>query len=105
VLNDFSAYCIRGTWFILTKHAVGMALLRALVESEQPLDYHVMGEHLYPGEIVLEDALINRINVHISKLRAEGLKPFLVKKKEGFVLEATVYLEDEPEPPPGELNA
>lgn len=41
VLNDFSAYCIRGTWFILTKHAVGMALLRALVESEQPLDYCV----------------------------------------------------------------
>jgi hypothetical protein len=41
VLNDFSAYCIRGTWFVLTKHAVGMALLRALVESEQPLDYCV----------------------------------------------------------------
>lgn len=92
VLPDYEAYRIDGVWHDLTTQTVGARLLRSLVEAEGPLDHRQLGELLYPDEVVVEDALVNRINVQMSKLRNAGLKRYIVKKPDGFVLEVEARL-------------
>lgn len=93
ILKDFTAFRLDATWHDLSNQGVGTSLLRALVESERPLDHVALGEILYPGERLLDDALVNRINVQISKLRALGLKPHIKKLKQGFVLDIETHVE------------
>lgn len=97
-LADYSAYRVGGQWYDLSRE-VGMRLLGALVEASAPIDHATLGELLYPGEFVTEDAMANRVNVQVSKLRSAGLKPFLVKRADGFALEGAVVVEQTA--PPG----
>ena len=93
-LRDLEGVLISGEWTDLTSRPVSRRLLEILIDAKNPLGHDALGELLYPGEIVTEDAMVNRINVQVSKLRKLGLKPFLAKRPDGFVLEADVEIEN-----------
>ena len=102
ILHDFTGVRADGVWHDLTRLDVAARLLAALAGAQHPLDHDALGEALYADEFVHPDALHNRISVQVSKLRKAGLKPYLLKKAEGFVLEGDWVLEDEPPAPPGD---
>jgi hypothetical protein len=87
----------RPSWSDLSTNLVTSRLLELLLPADEPLTFERIGAHLYPDEIVTPDALQNRVNVQMSKLRRLGLKPWIRKLPRGFVFQGFSVLEEAPE--------
>lgn len=92
IASDYSAVRVSGEWVAIASDT-SRRLLQALVESEDPLDYDPLAELLYPDETLSWDALQNRVSVAVSRLRRVGLKPYVVKAPDGFVLKGDIRVE------------
>ncbi len=90
VLDDFSAFWVAGEWTSLESKTLARRMLEVLVEADEPLDFDVLADALYPDETLTYDSLVNRINVQVSRLRKEGLGSVLAKSAEGFFIDAEV---------------
>lgn len=92
ILADFQALLADDVWHDLSTQPVSQRLLQVLFEADEPLAHDAVGVALYPDEIVVEEAMKNRIDVQVSKLRKLGLRPYLAKRPEGFVLEGDIFV-------------
>lgn len=90
VLADGSALRVDGDWH----HVPGTsAAMLQLLATGAPVTFEQFKEAAWPGEVATWDAVVNRINVRVSKLRGLGLKPLLRKTADGFVLDGPIFVE------------
>ncbi|MFW6057858.1 MAG: hypothetical protein ACOC9W_03275, partial [Persicimonas sp.] len=84
---DFSAFFVDEAWIDIRTQATARTILQALCTSSAPVDFEDFARLLYPDQTLTRQSLVNRVNVHISKLRKLGLKDYLVKLPDGYVFE------------------
>jgi len=83
-----------GTWFDVGQGKVDLSrrgamkrVLAALVANQgTPVDVYALFEAGWPGESLLPDRAAHRVHVTVSELRKKGLRDFLVRQSEGYLL-------------------
>lgn len=81
-----------GAWHDLTKHGPMRRILLALAERSAAgdatgLKTDALVAVAWPGERILHDAATNRLYVALSGLRARGLRAWLVRRDDGYLLD------------------
>ncbi len=90
--RDFEAMRVGGEWRTLKPQ---FAVISRLLCENDIADFEAIAEGLWPDDKVGWESVVNRINVQMSGLRKAGLRPYLNKEPDGFVLDADVFVEPE----------
>jgi hypothetical protein len=94
-----------GEWVDLQRYPVLRRVLASLVDHryEAPgrgLSLEAVQHAAWPGERIRADAAANRIYVAMSKLRRQGLRPYLVRNEEGYLLDEKLQIKRDDVGPP-----